>query len=560
MALLELTRDTRYGPVTGFADTYPLRRTSSALDPHRGSGGGEDPVLKWLGIPYANAGRFERPSPPETWKEAKDCLEFGSMFPQPPSNTELLLAKLPGFLMRTHIPVSESSHFINVFAPGDLKDGEKLPVLVWIYGGALNNGTADRFFYDPTCWIRDGQKRGQRCIVVTGNYRTNIFGFCASDDLAKEDPNGLCGNYGAYDVIAMFEWVKANIANFGGDPENVTAFGQSAGAFLISHLLVSGKKLFKRAICQSGAAETMLLRPVSQAYPAYTSILESIGVPSTASATERLSALRSAPAETLLSLHNAAHSFTSLSLALEPKVEGAIWTEGTMKRFERGEWDPWVEEVILGTTEDEGTIFASAFQLTSPQAFDTYVSRFPPSLQPKIKAKYTSHLPNGTYDSSSPIALTDMPGSQLLADQVFLHPVMDQAALLARKSKVWLYRLRAPVEVIDRVAPVKLGVFHSADLPFVFNSRSLWEHEGPDADDAKTAAAVGERWMRFAIQGNPDSAWTPYKPDKPSWLAFDRAGKVSNEDLSWFEKNKVELVFAGQEKSEGEEFLGESNE
>lgn len=106
-----------------------------------------------------------------------------------------------------------------------------------------------------------------------------------------------------------------------------------------------------------------LLRPVSQAYPAYTSILESIGVPSTASATERLSALRSAPAETLLSLHNAAHSFTSLSLALEPKVEGAIWTEGTMKRFERGEWDPWVEEVILGTTEDEGTIFASAFQV-----------------------------------------------------------------------------------------------------------------------------------------------------------------------------------------------------
>lgn len=83
-------------------------------------------------------------------------------------------------------------------------------------------------------------------------------GFCASDDLAQEDPNGLCGNYGAYDVIAMFEWVKANIPNFGGDPENVTAFGQSAGAFLISHLLVSGKRLFRRAICQSGAAETMV--------------------------------------------------------------------------------------------------------------------------------------------------------------------------------------------------------------------------------------------------------------------------------------------------------------
>lgn len=88
-------------------------------------------------------------------------------------------------------------------------------------------------------------------------------------------------------------------------------------------------------------------------------------------------------------------------------------------------------------------------------------------------------------------------------------------------------------------------MFHSADLPFVFNSRSLWEPEAPEADDAKTAAAVGERWMRFAIEGNPDPSWTPYTRAKPSWLAFDRAGKVSNEDLSWFEKEKFELVFAG---------------
>ncbi|BGO99980.1 hypothetical protein NBRC10513v2_004195 [Rhodotorula toruloides] len=137
-----------------------------------------------------------------------------------------------------------------------------------------------------------------------------------------------------------------------------------------------------------------------------------------------------------------------------------------------------------------------------------------------------------------------MPGSKLFADQVFLHPVMGQVSLLARKSKVWLYRLRAPVEVIDRVAPVKL------DVPL----------GGFAADDAKTAAAVGERWMRFAIEGNPDPSWTPYTRAKPSWLAFDRAGKVSNEDLSWFEKEKFELVFAGHEKSEGEEFLGESNE
>lgn len=99
------------------------------------------------------------------------------------------LSRLPGFLLRTHIPTSEGSHFVNVFAPGDVHQGEDLPVLVWVYGGALNNGDAGRFFYDPTELVRDSAARDQRCIVVTLNYRTNIFGAAPSASRRRGGPD-----------------------------------------------------------------------------------------------------------------------------------------------------------------------------------------------------------------------------------------------------------------------------------------------------------------------------------------------------------------------------------
>ncbi|GAA5858978.1 hypothetical protein JCM8547_007186 [Rhodosporidiobolus lusitaniae] len=563
MASISLTVNTTDGPVTGFADSFHLRATSSAKEPQTG---GLLPVNKWLGIPYAQAKRWERPQPPASWKEPKECFEFGSMFPQPPSNTEMLLSKLPGFILRTHIPVSEDSHFINVFAPGDIKEGEKLPVLVWIYGGALNNGTADRFFYDPTEWIRDGAERGQRCIVVAGNYRTNIFGFLAHDDLSASDSNGLSGNYGLYDCVAMLEWVQRNIAAFGGDPENVTAFGQSAGAFLVAHLLVSGKKLFKKAICMSGAAGTMMLRPVPLAYPAYPTILSSLSVPETASPSERLDAFRSAPWEKLLELHVKSHSFAGLSLALEEKGKG-IWTESTVKRLERGEWDEWIEGVIQGTTEDEGSAFAWGMGLTSPPAFAAYLSKFPSSLRPAVAAKY---LPSGSHPPAvEPVSATDftaLPGSKLIGDQIFVNPVFDQAVALSggkegggNKTKTWVYRLNTGIETLLRFSPIKLGIMHAMDLPIIFNSASLWAYDKESAD-AKTAMALGERWFRFAMEGNPDPFWTPFTPSAPTQLLFTRAGHTENFSLAEFDKDKLELFFEGHVRETGEEVLGHTNE
>ncbi|GAA6009118.1 uncharacterized protein JCM10292_005326 [Rhodotorula paludigena] len=575
MAPLSLTVDTAHGPVTGFADTHPLSLTSPALDPNHASTGNLVPVNKWLGIPYAHAARWKRPTDPQPWTDPKQCFDYGSAFPQPGSNTEMLLARLPGFLMRAQ-KTSEDSHFINVYAPGDVQEGEKLPVLVWVYGGALNNGSADRFFYDATELVRASAARGQRCLVVTGNYRTNVFGFCAHDDLAQDDPNGLCGNYGLYDVVKMFEWVQANVSSFGGDPARVTAFGQSAGAFIISHLLVSGKRLFTRAICQSGAANTMMLRPVDKAYPAYASILSSLGLTSSSSPSARLAALRSTPASTLLSLHTAAHNFSGLSLTLEPRAaEGAVWTEDSMARLKRGEWDEWIEGVVLGTTADEGTIFAQAMNLLTPEAFTAYTSQFPSSLRPRIAEKYLAPF-GGLHPSTPSVPLTALPGSRLLADQIFVHPVWDQACALSsppassrgHAPTVWLYRLETGVSsLLEHPVAKHLGIMHSMDLPFVFDSSTLWTGEAASGreeqarEDGRTAEEVGTRWVTFACEGNPDPAWPQFSPTEPQHLVFSHGGATRTESLADFARDKLELFFEGHEREgAGEEVLGKTDE
>lgn len=358
------------------------------------------------------------------------------------------------------------------------------------------------------------------------SYRTNIFGFLASKDLSAQDPDGLSGNYGLYDCVSMFEWVRTvftspplpladlfrtsqvqkNIGAFGGDISNVTAFGQSAGAFMVSYLLVSGKRLFNKAICQSGAATTMAIRPVEAAYPATPVVLSSLSVPPSATASERLAALRAAPAETLLSLHIANHSFAGLSLALEPEGKG-IWTKNALSRLRRGEWDEWVEGVVLGTTEDEGSVFAwglkvrlsslsttpSSFfqffssivsskltraplQLTSLEAFQAYLLHFPPPLRSQIANKY---FPSGS-THPAPDDFTTSPGSLLLADQIFVNPVWDQAVALSggeneegKKVKTWMYRLTTGVEMLLKFSPIKLGIMYVSSASFLFFSLLL---------------------------------------------------------------------------------------
>ncbi|GAA5952091.1 hypothetical protein JCM3765_005189 [Sporobolomyces pararoseus] len=579
MADTSLLVQTEYGPVQGFVDTHPVSQYSSASISATGD---QLPVKKWLGIPYAQAERFTRPIAPTPWETPKECFEFGTMFPQPPGMTEQLLSKLPGFVIRNQIRQSENSHFLNVFVPGDLKPKEKLPVMVFIYGGALNTGSSDRFFYDPTNLIRRAQSEvnsistdQQRCIIVTGNYRVNIFGFLASEELSKTDSEGLSGNYGLYDSMKIFEWVQKNIENFGGDSNQVTAFGQSAGAFLISYLLVSGKKLFNRAILQSGAQKTMGMRPPCKSYPALSSILSSLSSSESSPPSDPVSLLRSASQESLLTLHTSNHSLESVSLTIEPSSSSSsIWNNSNIKRLERGEIDPWIESLVIGTTQDEGTVFSFGAKLSNPENFNHWIQRFSIETQERIKDKYLKNFGpeegGGEHPKEGECEIKELPGSKLLADQIFVNPVWDLAKAVSsthsHDKKVWMYRLRTGVEMILKNSP--FGIMHSMDLPLIFNCDSLWNKD-ESSSDAKTSKALGQRWLRFGVTGQPDENWKVFNPnDKPSWLVFEKGGETFNESLENFEKDKIELVFEKQqgggegeeEEEEGDEVLGTTNE
>lgn len=211
-------------------------------------------MQKYLGIPYGQAERWKQARPAETWKDVRDCVEYGPACPQLPGELiPKIAAASPGFHLRRHIGISESEMFtVNVFASEGVKEGDQVPVMVWIYGGSWRDGAAHAITYDPSNLVRSSSKP---IIVVSLNYRTSCFGFFAARDLI--DVDGLVGNYGIRDQLLGLKWVQKNISKFGGNQFDVTIFGESAGAASVGYHAGGLDPIFRRAILQSGAASTM---------------------------------------------------------------------------------------------------------------------------------------------------------------------------------------------------------------------------------------------------------------------------------------------------------------
>lgn len=204
-----------------------------------------DDVQVFRGIPFAappvGANRWRAPQPVEPWDGVRDASEFGDVCIQPPGQGRLNIAVLPD-----GPPMSEDCLYLNVWTPAD-SAGAELPVMLYFYGGAFREGAGSVPLYDGS------ELAGKGAVVVTMNYRLGPFGFFAHPSLTADSAHGTSGNYGLMDMIASAEWVERNITAFGGDPDNVTVFGQSAGAMAIGVLIASpaGEGLFERAITQS---------------------------------------------------------------------------------------------------------------------------------------------------------------------------------------------------------------------------------------------------------------------------------------------------------------------
>src|SRR6516162_8569569 len=337
------------GPVTGTAN-----------GPVRGLANGA--VNEFRGIPYAappiGALRWQSPQPAASWSGVRDATQFASHCPQSAS---------PFGLAST----SENCLFLNVFTPSHHQAGSHFPVMVWIHGGALVTGESND--YDPVGLVEDG------VTVVTINYRLGALGFLAHPALA--DADGQSGDYGLMDQQAALRWVRCNIASFGGDPHNVTIFGESAGGLSALSQVASPQAsgLFERAIVESGSYN-LTQAPLATAEASGEAFAAKAGC-----ASQTAACLRSLSVSTILANQDAGGYTPNINSEVLPETLKTAFATGSFNRV----------PIINGTNRDEWRLFVAISELTgNPVTAANYQSMIsstlgvPAAVAAIIAAKY----------------------------------------------------------------------------------------------------------------------------------------------------------------------------
>ena len=472
-------------------------------------------------IPFASAPigelRFAAPRAPRPWTGVRDASGPGAAAPQ------LAVTRLGpiGWLSRmVRGPMSEDCLTLNLTTPA--ADGEKRPVLVWLHGGAFVLGAGSTFLYDAGTLVGNGN-----VVVVSPNYRLGALGFLDLTGLTSRP--GAPSNLGLRDQIAALEWVRVNIARFGGDPDNVTVFGESAGAMSLGALLAAAPHLFRRAILQSGAAANVSTRSES-AYIAE-HFLAAVGV-----SADDLEGLRALPLERILRAQRAVllgETAKMGRLPWQPSIDGALLPHHPLTAVEQGA--ARAIEVVIGTNRDEWKLFTSTSLALRAMSFD--------ELERRIE-RMLAKADLGRLDASRAVELyrevTKIRGYPQTAyeawvafrtDERFRLPAITLADALARSgARVYLYRFDYPIPAFKSA----LGACHAAEVPLVFGThRKRWlrpvylNHRYAD----RLAGDLQEAWLSFSRSGAPrDSAvapWPRYDPEARATRVLDAPGRAA---------------------------------
>jgi para-nitrobenzyl esterase len=438
----------------------------------------ENGLRLFRGIPYAappvGALRWRPPQAHAAWKGVRQSTEIGSGCPQ----------SLGAFGVPS---TDEDCLFLNVYTPPTANASSRLPVMFWIHGGSLTSGEGSD--YDPTALVKRG------VVVVTINYRLGLLGFLAHPALSAESSTHDSGDYGLMDQQFALGWVHRNIARFGGNPADVTIFGESAGGLSVRSELVSpsGKGLFARAIVESGAY-TETIPTLAQAEATGQALATSMGC-----SDQTAACLRALPVSTLLANETGITQFPNISSFL-PLQYGTAFKTGQFNHV----------PVLSGSNHDEWMLFVDLLnsQLNNPVTAANYQQQIATQLElPSVAAAapIAAAYPVGAYPT--PYNALGAVGT----DAIFACNARSDVQNLSQFVPTYQYELNDPnPPVPPQLPPVpySLGDYHSAELQYIFPTESSQLSAGQ-----KTLAADMESyWANFARTGNPNGSGLPQWP------------------------------------------------
>lgn len=424
-------------------------------------------VVMFKGIPYAAPPvgnlRWREPQPAKSWDGTRDASKFGASAMQTKA-----LSRDPWtseFMVQGNI--SEDCLFLNIWTPAKTAK-DKLPILVYIHGGGLTEGSGDVAVYDGEELAKKG------IVVITINYRLGALGFMAHPELTAESPNHSSGNYGFLDQIAALTWVKNNISAFGGDPGCVTIAGQSAGSMSVSQLVTSplASGLFHRAITQSGSSFAAK-GPIGAAITLKEA--EKVGLEfAKLKGASTIAEMRALPSENVIE---------------------AI--PGQMMMF-RGNIDGYLQ------TADSKTIFAQRKQNDTPfmTGLNADETRYSGDQGEELKALYPS---NSEKEAAAALKLAGQEQSRLNS-----YLWLEYRAKTANTNGYEYY--------FDRAIPwpehPEFGAFHTSEVPYVFNNMNKIVNHKMEPKDKIIADKISSYWVNFVKTGNPNGTglaeWSPY--------------------------------------------------
>ncbi len=467
-----------------------LRETKVENGRVKGVACGWPSITAYYGIPYAAPPvgklRWHEPMPAANWEGVRDCARPSAKCPQ-------LGVEPGGFFEREFYPVkeamSEDCLYLNIWTPAQSTE-EKLPVIFWVHGGAFMTGYGHSAHFDGEHFARQG------VILVTINYRLNVFGWMVDKELSAESEHGVSGNYGLLDQIYALKWVRRNIANFGGDPDRITIAGQSAGAACVQALCSSPlcRGDFAGAIFQSGggidALPDMDYPPLAEV-EAQMDITKSLGVANIAEA-------RALPAEELLARW--LKTMPSKLIWRTPVIDGYVLP----KKSAQIVYDDEAAHVpyLIGFTAKEGIVTTPTLESFKAWAKDSFGDQAEEFL--KVAAPTEEN-----FDEIKNSLFTEC-----------LQAATAAWALTLQKQgrgPVYVYELARDLPGDDK------GPFHAADLWYVFKTfmRAWRPWTGRDFEVARD---MNTYWANFAKNLDPNGErlpqWTPYTAEKPEVMVF----------------------------------------